>query len=53
MVGIYAIQNNINGKLYIGQSIDIERRWKDEQTCKGAVNDYLTRSFEKYGIQNF
>lgn len=25
--GIYKIVNNINGKIYIGQSIDIERRW--------------------------
>jgi len=28
MVGIYAIQNNINGKIYVGQSVDIERRWR-------------------------
>lgn len=26
--GIYKITNNINGKIYIGQSIDIERRFK-------------------------
>ena len=28
MIGIYKITNNINGKIYIGQSIDIKERWK-------------------------
>ena len=26
--GIYAIVNSTNDKVYIGQAIDIERRWK-------------------------
>ena len=26
--GIYMIQNKINGKIYIGQAVDIEDRWK-------------------------
>lgn len=25
-IGIYQIQNKINGKIYIGQSIDIEKK---------------------------
>ena len=29
MIGIYQIKNNINGKMYIGKSIDIESRWKN------------------------
>jgi len=29
-VGIYKIENLINHKVYIGQSIKIEKRWKDE-----------------------
>ena len=28
MVGIYKITNNINGKAYVGQSINIKDRWK-------------------------
>ena len=28
MIGIYKITNNINGKCYIGQSINIKQRWK-------------------------
>ena len=27
MVGIYAIKNKINNKIYIGRSTDIQRRW--------------------------
>ena len=52
MIGIYRIQNNINGKSYIGQSVNIERRWKDEKKMKDT-NDHLTKSFLKYGIDNF
>jgi hypothetical protein len=28
MIGIYKITNLINGKIYVGQSIDIVERWK-------------------------
>ena len=28
MIGIYKIENKVNGKVYIGQSIDIETRIK-------------------------
>lgn len=52
MVGIYAIQNLKNGKLYIGQSVDIHRRWRQEKQCK-RINQHLKRSFIKYGINNF
>ena len=27
MIGVYAIRNTKNGKMYIGESIDIEKRW--------------------------
>ena len=29
MTGIYKITNKITGDCYIGQSIDIEKRWKE------------------------
>ena len=28
MIGIYEIKNIINNKVYVGQSKDIEKRWK-------------------------
>lgn len=31
MIGVYKITNNINGKVYIGQSININKRWKEHK----------------------
>ena len=28
---IYKITDKVNGKVYIGQSVDIERRWKEHR----------------------
>lgn len=58
MIGIYKIENKINGHCYIGQSIDIERRWKDEirrAFCPTShyYNYPLSRAFRKYGVDNF
>lgn len=51
ITGIYKITNNINGKIYIGQSIDIEHRWNEHQKAK--TNFYLHNAIRKYGIENF
>lgn len=54
--GIYLIENLINHKKYIGQSIHIEKRWKDHQTLyKDHFENcpLLYKAFEKYGVQNF
>lgn len=51
--GIYKITNQINGKIYIGQSNDIYRRWKEEKFYKGHCNNPLKRAFNKYGLENF
>lgn len=54
--GIYSITNNINGKCYIGQSIDIYSRWRSHkkhsqwQTEKSKA---LYQAFCKYGVENF
>lgn len=52
MVGIYAIQNNVNGKIYVGQSVDIERRWAQEKQMK-RLNVHLLRAMKKYTVKKF
>ena len=56
--GIYRITNKINGKKYIGQSVNIEKRWTNEIASAFNENrvsfDYpLSRAFRKYGVENF
>jgi group I intron endonuclease len=58
MIGIYKITNNINGKYYIGQSIDIDRRWYDHKYKAFNKNDISYNSaihsaMRKYGLKNF
>ena len=56
MIGIYMITNTITNKKYIGQSIDIEKRWrthKKKSTWKSQPNNYLYRAMNKYGIDKF
>lgn len=31
MIGIYKIENIVNGKVYIGESMDIKRRWEEHK----------------------
>lgn len=54
--GIYTITNKINGKLYLGSSIDINKRWhkhKTELRKKRHKNQHLQNSWNKYGEHNF
>lgn len=51
--GIYKITNKVNGKCYIGQSNDINRRWRQELSPNAKLNPHLARAFEKYGTDNF
>ena len=55
MIGIYKITNQINGKIYIGQSIDIKNRWKQHigEAKQGRYNTRLYNALRKYNIDNF
>jgi group I intron endonuclease len=54
--GIYKIINKVNGKYYVGSSVDVYRRWNEHKSelnrnCHG--NNYLQNSWNKYGKDNF
>ena len=56
--GIYKIVNQINGKVYIGQSISIEKRFTKHRNEGFNLNseayEYpLYRAIRKYGLKNF
>lgn len=54
--GIYCIENLVNHKKYVGQSIDIHHRWKDhrrELNEDRHRNEYLQRAWNKYKENNF
>lgn len=50
--GIYKIENDINDNLYIGQSVDIEGRWR--QHCR-LIDDgcVIHKAMIKYGVEHF
>lgn len=58
--GIYKIENLIDGKVYIGQSVNISNRWKSHKSYTRKTikecpesNKPLYNSMRKYGIENF
>lgn len=58
MIGIYKITNIINKKVYIGQSVDIKKRWSNHRSDAFDKSNYrynypLYRAFRKYGLEDF
>ena len=54
--GIYKITCLVNGKFYVGSSINIPTRFKDHRYTLGNKthrNKYLQRSWDKYGEDQF
>lgn len=51
MIGIYKIENTLNHKVYIGQSVHIERRWKEH--CRPSCNSVIAKAIKQDGKENF
>lgn len=51
MIGIYLITNLLNGKKYVGQSVDIKKRWNEHKYHDNSM--LVHRAIAKYGIDNF
>ena len=63
MIGIYLITNKVNGKKYVGQSVNIERRFSEHLRSgqpekyshknERDINTPIHLAMQKYGIQCF
>lgn len=56
VAGIYKIVNKVDGKFYIGSSVDLNKRkstHKYELRSRRHHNEYLQNAFNKYGEENF
>lgn len=57
VTGIYKITNQENDKCYIGQSVDVAKRWKDHAKCgldiDTPVGNKLYQDMKDFGIWNF
>lgn len=51
MIGIYRITNTVNGKVYIGQSKDVEERLKSHRS--DSTSRHLKYSIKHYGVDKF
>lgn len=48
---IYKITNNINGKVYIGQTVNVKRRFTEH--CQRKENSLIHSAIVKYGKEHF
>ena len=58
MIGIYKITNIINDKSYIGQSINIQKRFGEHRSASkcekdSSYNFHIHQAIRKYGLDNF
>lgn len=58
MYQVYKITNLLNSMVYIGSSVDVERRWRQHKQASINENDHhynypLMKAFREFGINNF
>ena len=55
IIGIYKYQNKLNGNIYIGQSVDINRRYSQhlQDANSNRAITAIDLAISKYGIDNF
>ena len=57
VTGMYKITNQVTKECYIGQSVDISKRWKDHAKCGLGIDtpagNKLYKAMQTYGIWNF
>jgi group I intron endonuclease len=60
IIYLYRITNQINGKIYIGQSVNTKKRWQAHKNQAKAIgtgktysNQAISRAIAKYGSENF
>ena len=51
--GIYKITNKLNGKHYIGVSVNIKSRWSNHRNISPKRLSYFQSAIKKYGVENF
>ncbi len=55
--GIYKITNQLNKMCYVGQSVDVAKRWKDHAKCGLGIdtpaNNKLYKAMQEEGLENF
>ncbi len=54
--GVYKIENNVNGKIYVGSSVDVNQRFsqhKGELRKRKHHNQHLQHAWNKYGEVSF
>lgn len=54
--GIYEIRNQLDNRVYVGQAVNIRKRWHIHLhylNCGTHCNRFLQRSWEKHGFKSF
>lgn len=57
VTGIYKITNQLNGIYYIGQAVDVAKRWKDHAKCglgiDAPASNKMYSAMQQNGLENF